>query len=429
MNQDKIIINKLIKSGKVFAAINYYSHICKNLKIHHYFSDTLFLPDRFFSSHDINKYRGRIGKGKTAFLIGELFDVQKIYVVNIKEEKLRLIRFLMEMNRHGLKVKVVEAVNGKKSEKAKNGYKNFCSSSIDIAGVSNKHVPTYKRAAWKNKVSINAFGYLESQKKIFLDAKANHLKKILVLDDDIFFNPDACSILERIYAEIDNNIHILNLGVSELSDRNAKYFQKFRLFPESLVYHPVPERTNGSFAVIYDVCTYDALIQLIDENSGPFDSCALGCFYSQDFRHCFAPLESAIIPDVSQSSIRDDQSQLKIAKAMNWNIARYDEVRKKINIKIILLNPFCKINDNLRNDINFTISIECDASDFSPLFSDDYDKSSIIDFLMVVKEYAHITCEYVATALAEALKAMNNGQTDRYSTEKLFIKSFIKNQH
>lgn len=302
------------------------------------------------SNNDIN-YSGL----SRAIKIG--LGVEQIYVVNLRRRSDRYIRFLREMNFHGLRVKRIEGVDGLTSTDADILLKEFTSRPLVERRRSSAHISDTMFQGYKSGLTTGVFGYILSQAKVLNDAAKEGYKRILVLDDDIFFCSDASSRLNDICRFIPNDLKILALGTSEYSDRLSEEFIGSRIYNHRDLYQPIPGKTCGSFAMVYDNSVYVELIEAINEADGTFDNVILGSIYLNNPGKCVAVDPAICIPDVGDSDIRSNpRSQIEHSLRMNWDIERYGEHTRQIRLTV-LCNSFESLRhiDSLRKQLGSSI--------------------------------------------------------------------------
>lgn len=265
--------------------------------------------------------------------------VEQIYVVNLSKRPDRYVRFLREMNLHGLNVKRIEGVDGATSTEASLLHEAFVSRPLNKRNKSSKHVADSTMKIYKSELGPGVFGYILSQAKVLKDAIDNGYKRILVLDDDVFFCSNAESRLKDICRSIPDTLKILALGTSEYSDRSSSEFIASRLYEHSDLYTPIPGKTCGSFAMVYDQSVYKELIEAINEADGTFDNVILGSIYSNNHGLCIAIDPAIVIPDVTNSDIRtNSRNQENHSLNMNWDNIRHKEYARPIIITVLCNN-------------------------------------------------------------------------------------------
>ena len=106
--------------------------------------------------------------------------------------------------------------------------------------------------------SVGAWGYLLTMKKILKNAVENEHDVIAVFDDDIILAHDFTLKFSRFIKNIPENWGVLMLGASQWNWTGVKLDDRLGW------YHP-NELTNGSFAMIYHVSTFEKLISSIEK--------------------------------------------------------------------------------------------------------------------------------------------------------------------
>lgn len=308
-------------------------------------------------SLDLNRYQ----KSDLSEIIREGLGIEQIYIVNLDRRLDRFVRVIREMNINGLTCKRIQGVDAKYSSVAQKLFDDFKSRPFTTKRKSSLHVPDSRFKRFKRIVTIGAFGYLLSQKKVFEDAKKNGYKKILVLDDDVFWHSKATTKIAQISREIGHAYKILLLGSSEYTERESKEFISAIAQGSENLYHPIPDRTCGSFAVAYDQSIYDYILEAIAEADGPFDNVALGSIYIKFKEECFAAIDSICIPNVDDSDIREsERTQVAYSRRMNWETVRFSEFAHDISISVIAssyssLDSVAKIKKAIFPGVNISI--------------------------------------------------------------------------
>lgn len=260
-------------------------------------------------------------------ILKQIGKIERIYVANLVHRQDRRIRITTELVKFGFSsddVSFVEAIYGASSPNALQLFDHFRiadpKSYKSISALPND-VLAHDRAY----SSVGVIGYLLTQEQIIQDAIENGFKKILVLDDDVFFSSEAPLLAYRFFNQV-NNWMIVNLGASEHSCSSDKLLQ-FALAQanRSGYYTPIPYKTCGSFAVAYDVKVLDTLLEIIKEYVGVFDRALLSFFYSNYPDQCYVLRPAACCADVTESDIREARCMEEHALRMSWDISRHKE--------------------------------------------------------------------------------------------------------
>lgn len=287
-----------------------------------------------YSTQNLNTKNDR--DSNLNLLLRDGLGIEHIYIVNLSRRLDRFVRVIREMNSHGLACTRVEGVDAKYSISAQNLFDDFRSRPVTEKRKSSAHISALRLKRFKNVLTVGAFGYLLSQKQIFEDAKKHGYKKILVLDDDVFWHSQAKKKLSYLSQKIGENYKLLLLGSSEYAERSSEEFNSAFSQEYEDLYHPIPDRTCGSFAVAYDQSVYDEVLNAIAEADGPFDNVALGSLYANFRDECFAITPAICIPNIDDSDIRQsERTQIAHSERMNWETLRFREFKRDFNIGII----------------------------------------------------------------------------------------------
>lgn len=283
--------------------------------------------------------------------------IEQVYVVNLARRQDRYIRVLREMTKHGLHINRIDGVDALTSDEAIRVFDRFRSRPIEERRKSSEHISDDVMRQYKSQLTAGVFGYILSQAKVLHDAITNGYKRILVLDDDVFFHSNAIHRLDDICRCLPVNFKVLLLGASEYANRNSKSLHDSCFIGHPEIYHPIAGKTCGSFAMVYDRSVYEELADAIDEADGTFDNVALGSIYRRNPGKCIAVSPAICIPDVGDSDIRSNsRSQALHGARMNWEYDRYEEYRKPL-ILTVLVSSFDSLRhiESMRHEIGTNI--------------------------------------------------------------------------
>ncbi|WP_159911905.1 glycosyltransferase [Pantoea sp. 18069] len=267
------------------------------------------------------------------------FGIQRIYAVNLDRRPDRHIRLLREFTYQGVRISRVSGVDAKKSQETLDKYNQFFSRSLTNRCITSSHIPDKRIKAYREIASLGWFAYLLSQRKVFEDAIKNDYRRILILDDDVFFSSNAVEQLNRLGGKIPDDFKVFLLGASEYSNRNSEEFLNSIVPDMPGIYRPIAGKTCGSFAVVYDSSVFPDILKAIDEADGPFDNVALGYVYNKFAKNCFSFASAICIPDVGDSDIRPDKrAQSAHSEKMGWEFLRYSEYTKEFRISVLVDN-------------------------------------------------------------------------------------------
>jgi len=165
--------------------------------------------------------------------------------------------------------------------------------------------------------SVGQIGYLKSMLHIFLDAKKNNFKKIIVFDNDVILHKNFNHLFPNILSHLNDSFHILRLGCTNHSiKRKLKNLRK--------PYFPTID-CDGSFATCFSYKTFDYFIKNIQNYNCPFDS---GCLreYRKNFKELvdFTCYDFLAIADVTKSGILEDRDLNTLSKKLLWNLNSFN---------------------------------------------------------------------------------------------------------
>ncbi|KAK3739374.1 hypothetical protein QZH41_015762, partial [Actinostola sp. cb2023] len=119
-------------------------------------------------------------------------DFDEIYMINLKRRPLRRRRMMASLEELGIKVKIVDAVDGK------------ALTNLQIKEMGIKMLPGYADPYSKRLLTLGEIGCFLSHYLIWEEMINNGLKKVLVLEDDIRFQPNFRKRLEDFLVDADN---------------------------------------------------------------------------------------------------------------------------------------------------------------------------------------------------------------------------------
>ena len=260
------------------------------------------------------------GSQKQSHFINSYFDC--IYLLNLEHRADKRLTSVRQFQQLGIEAKIVDAVNGYQSPH-KEEFERYYNMPL---GTGYDH-PLERKYRRKMIASPGAWGVLKSKKLIFLDAIKNDYKRILILQDDIFYIEDFHNRFESFINEIDHEWKIIALGATQHSwdvptslyykDKNIREYD-----PGQKFYYPL--LTDGAFALGYDHSIFQFIIDEIDKMNCSFDSGAVRMVYKTYKTRCFVCQPNLIIADVSTSDIRGGRNQEEFASKMKWDLRMYD---------------------------------------------------------------------------------------------------------
>ena len=201
--------------------------------------------------------------------------------------------------------------------------------------------------------SSGSLAILFSMKNMLNDAIKYKYKKILVLQDDIFFINNFFDILKYDLEAIKNiNWKLLYLGAN---DRNLRYQKKNIINDKKYKYYYAEGNVDGAFGVMIDHSIFHELLEEIDKFILPFDSGPLKTIQKKYLKECIVLFPNLIIADVTESDCRMARNQQLFSENLLWNLNDYRILYNKENYPILTLIIY-DINeiydDNILNEIS-----------------------------------------------------------------------------
>jgi len=153
-----------------------------------------------------------------------------------------------------------------------------------------------------------AMGCLLSHKKIIQDAIDNKYKKILILQDDIYFHNQFEKILNDLEPTIKSGT-MVHLGATEFNE-----FVKYSKWPDpswgyERVRYSTTEETCGLFAVIVGEEMFEPVMRLISFNFFPADTCFSLVAFNLFFHSSWVAYPNLIISDLAYSRTSSTEKQ------------------------------------------------------------------------------------------------------------------------
>lgn len=244
-------------------------------------------------------------------MINKYFD--KIYILNLKEEKDRMLNITNNLNKMNILFERFEAL-GKED--------------LDVQ-TSFEKIKNDGSALIK---TIGATGCLLSHRAIINDAIKNNYSNILIFEDDVLFDKNFLNKINYIKL-IPNNWTLLYLGASQHDWSKVKIKNN----------HYNAIKTDGTFAYAIKKNAFKEILNLSNDLKHPIDW-YLRQYQEKNNNKCFVIYPNICIADVTSSSIRSPRDQVEHSVKMRWNLKNFN-FKKKLEIL------WCKINKD-----NFTAS-------------------------------------------------------------------------
>jgi glycosyltransferase involved in cell wall biosynthesis len=264
--------------------------------------------------------------------INRYFD--HVYVLNLGRKIDRRVEVIQKLIKNHINAEIFEAEDGYTPENQGEFLKYYKQS----LGVEGSHPLEYSLKK-KMIVSPGAWGYLKTYKKILLDARKNHFKRILCFDDDVLFHLDLGTALGQALKNIPSDWKLLYLGATQHlwdSPSSVRYPKPDRnTRPERpSFYHPV--KTDGSFAVGISISVYQDILDSISRMNCSLDSGPLRDVQQKYPDQCFVLLPNLVVADVSKSDIGVERNQQHMASRLRWKMDHYDYPFRKDLVSVIM---------------------------------------------------------------------------------------------
>jgi hypothetical protein len=270
-------------------------------------------------------------------VLRDRLGIDGVYVVNLDRRPDRMARAWRELTAQGLRAVRIPAVDGSSSAKARRLWTRFRRRAPSDRQPSSVHIGAARMARYQKTLGPQVFAYLLSQRRVIETARRNGHRRILVLDDDVFFTRDAATRLAAFAEGLADDWLILQLGTSEYAPRDSTEFLRAQSAAWPGAYGLIGGLSCGSFAAAYDSQVFDDLLRVIDEADGAFDSMALGSLYIAHPGRCFAVDPAACVPDVADSDIRAlERTQAEQCARMRWPGERYRDYVCGFDVTVLI---------------------------------------------------------------------------------------------
>jgi len=244
-----------------------------------------------------------------ASCLNEIFD--HIYCINLESRPDRRDRMCEIFSLHGIDYNIFKGVRGDSLRNEKM-YKQLYIEKF-------RRLEPFNGPRIKNKYVLGA---VRTKLKILIDAKRNDYKKILILEDDLFFHKDfekKASLINGL-----KNWKAIYFGVTQFNWNGLRFgdfYYKFNL--ETSRKKLLKNGAFGMFAVGLDCSVFDDLILEIKKYNVPVDNCmmVLQKKYVDDI---YVMYPNLLIPDVRDSDLRRKKNLLRHSKKMRWNLEDYN---------------------------------------------------------------------------------------------------------
>lgn len=244
-----------------------------------------------------------------------------IYILNLKQDVIKMNRITKLFEEIGVKVEFVEAIYGK--------------SEPYLSEFNNNYKHTLKNAG--------AYGYSLTMIKIFKDAIEKRYKKILVCDDDIIFHNDFLNEFDKNIRKIPFDWKVLFFGLSgPWSGVNVNSEIKLFNFNKSFLTNVA--NCDGSYCMGYDVTILQTLIDVCQKFDAPFDTAIIKYFTTNNIKNIYAFYPYLVLADTTTSNIQFRESDT--LENFSANQFRFRQNMGNYNLNSMLNKNYQKYYNN-----------------------------------------------------------------------------------
>lgn len=273
--------------------------------------------------------------------VNSFFD--KVYVINLKNDKLKRNKCYEQLNNLNIIFEFFEGHNGHNCDNCKEYISYFKSRPVDDK-IYHKNQIKYLD---KKKNKFNSFlirnegtlGILKSMRRLLEDAKKNNFKKILVLQDDVIFDKKFIFKFDNIIKNIPEKWDILNLGSLQWNNNNIQY---------SNGYYKSISTTYGAHAQGIKSTMYNILLEKINKLNSSYDTFISSDIYTNNKYNCFTIYPNICIQDITNSTsgmgkrdlIQDTKINNRVYRPNKmWDLENYNYNKYlDIDVFIVLLD-------------------------------------------------------------------------------------------
>jgi len=221
-------------------------------------------------------------------MLNQFFD--QIYLINLAKRPNRRLTCLHQLNRLGIKIQIVEAVDGTLEPEADR----------------------------KHQLSPGEYGYILTWKKIIETAKRRNYQRILCIDDDIWFHQNWQQLWSEFITKIRKDWTVIYLGASQHGAHKIDWHNAER----NHWYHP--KSTDGSFAVGLSRKAIEMLYRdFQNKQIGTVDSTMLRKITANTHERSYVAYPNLVVADLTSSDIRSSRDQAVMAQTFHWQMNDY----------------------------------------------------------------------------------------------------------
>lgn len=275
-------------------------------------------------------------------ILNSVFNM--IYIINMKEDSKRAEPLLRKLSEQNIKYQIVEGVNAKDSQYMKYTQRWLNQTDeekyplnkvifehqiylkknpdLEAKGLTNKtrlwnHWITSGKAEGRslygktNIQNIYQLGCLLAHNKIYLDAKKNDYKNILILEDDIYLDDNFLEKFNDIHSQIPSKWDLLYFGAVQKKWDDLTFNKNYYYAKETL----------GAFAYGISNSYFDYLYNISMELVDPIDKCLEKI---QKLNNSYVIYPNLIISNLDRSKIHRSRDINFYSKVFKWDLDNFD---------------------------------------------------------------------------------------------------------
>ena len=230
-------------------------------------------------------------------VVNKVFDC--VYCINLNTRPDRMRKIRRKLRKHKIDFHRVPGIEG--------GGKENRQIFREIER-KNEHLKIAQKPRIKSEFVLGA---VRTKLSVLRDAKQKRYKRILILEDDLFFHKHFVELEKRI---VDlPPWKILYFGSGQRNWTGIKFGE----------FYYTPCKSFGMFAVGLDCSLFSELEGIIQRFELPVDNCmhSLQEVFSNE---SFVLFPNLVIPDVRDSDLRQNRDLQKIASIFRWDLENYD---------------------------------------------------------------------------------------------------------
>jgi glycosyltransferase involved in cell wall biosynthesis len=245
--------------------------------------------------------------------VNEFFD--RVYFINLERRLDRRLAMIQKLRALNISARVINACDGD-SKEIRHEFKAYYDRPL---GMPDTH-PLELKYKRKMIMSPGAWAYLKTYIRLLKEASGKGYKKILCLDDDIFFIHDFNERFKELTGSVPEDWDLLYLGASQHNwgplDSEIASLEK----PRPCYY---PQDTHGSFALGISSRIMSRLVLQAERFNCSFDSGPLQSITSEAPANSFVAYPNLVIAEVGQSDIGPAREMAATARDFRWDMEKY----------------------------------------------------------------------------------------------------------